>query len=253
MIKSVSNADVESLRRSFMNLASLMLLMVLSVGIVGLFSVWSLSGYHARTQKAMSEVNSTIDHARQAQVHFKTQIQEWKNTLLRGHVLKDRATYLSAFEMEKSKTQSLLEELPAKLDRIARSTELMKLAQDGELMKLAGVSPQVKGDVEQMLADLRVLNETYRHALAEAQQSGNWDPSIADGIVRGADRSLGERLDAIPLELSRAYGDLGLLAAHAATYRYEILSRIVWAGVIFALSMVALMLWRILKHPALVK
>jgi hypothetical protein len=252
-MKSVSASDVAGLRRSFMNLASLMLLMVLSVGILGLFSVWSLSTYQARTQAALSEVTISMDQARQAQLHFKTQIQEWKNILLRGHVLKDRAVYLAAFEKEKTITSKLLEELLSKVDQIQKSEALIKLLQVPHSEELKGVSPQIKGEIEQAIAGLVVLNQTYQQALDEAQKDGLWDPRAADGFARGADRNLIVVMDAVPVEFERAYGDLVSLANLAADARFETLTRVVWVGVIFALSMVAFMLWRMLKHPALVK
>jgi hypothetical protein len=236
-----------------MNLASLMLLMVLSVGILGLFSVWSLSTYQARTQAALSEVTISMDQARQAQLHFKTQIQEWKNILLRGHVLKDRAVYLAAFEKEKTITSKLLEELLSKVDQIQKSEALIKLLQVPHSEELKGVSPQIKGEIEQAIAGLVVLNQTYQQALDEAQKDGLWDPRAADGFARGADRNLIVVMDAVPVEFERAYGDLVSLANLAADARFETLTRVVWVGVIFALSMVAFMLWRMLKHPALVK
>jgi hypothetical protein len=61
------------------------------------------------------------------------------------------------------------------------------------------------------------------------------------------------QMDAVPVELERDYKDLVSLAALAADARFETLTRIVWTGVILALSVVAFMLWRMLKHPALVK
>ena len=236
-----------------MNLASLMLLMVLSVGILGLFSVWSLSTYQARTQAALSEVITSMDQARQAQLHFKTQIQEWKNILLRGHVLSDRTLFVAAFEKEKATTLNLLEGLPPKVDHILKSEGLIKLLQVPDAKELKGVSPQIRGEIERAITDLVALNQTYKQALDEAQKNGLWDPRAADGFVRGADRNLIVLMDAVPVELERAYGDLVSLANLAADSRFEILTRIVWTGVIFALSMVAFMLWRMLKHPALVK
>ncbi len=236
-----------------MNLASLMLLMVLTVGILGLFSVWSLSTYQARTQAALSEVNTSMNQARQAQLHFKTQIQEWKNILLRGHVLKDRATYLAAFEKEKAITSELLEDLVSKLDQIQKSEGLINLLQVPDSQEFKGVSPQIKGDIEQAIAGLVVLNQTYKQALDEAQKDDLWDPRAADSFARGADRDLIVVMDTVPVELDRAYGDLVSLANLAADARFDTLTRVVWVGVIFALSMVAFMLWRMLKHPALVK
>lgn len=236
-----------------MNLASMMLLMVLTVGILGLFSVWSLSTYQTRTQAALSEVFTSMDQARQAQLHFKTQIQEWKNILLRGHVASDRASYLAAFEKEKAITSELLEDLVSKLDQIQKSEGLIKLLQVPHSQEFMGVSPQIKGDIEQAISGLVVLNQVYKQALDEAQKDGLWDPRAADGFARGADRNLIVLMDTVPVELERAYGDLVSLANLAADARFETLNRVVWVGVIFALSMVAFMLWRMLRHPALVK
>jgi len=236
-----------------MNLASMMLLMVLTVGILGLFSVWSLSTYQARTQAALSEVFTSMDQARQAQLHFKTQIQEWKNILLRGHVASDRASYLAALEKEKAITSELLDGLLPKLDHIQKSEALIKLLQVPDSQEFKGVSPQIRGEIEQAIAGLVVLNQTYEQALDEAQKDGLWDPRAADGFARGADRNLIVLMDTVPVELERAYGDLVSLANLAADARFETLTSVVWVGVIFALSMVAFMLWRMLKHPALVK
>lgn len=236
-----------------MSLASLMLLMVLSVGIVGLFSVWSLSGYNARTQVALSEVTVSMDQARRAQLRFKTQVQEWKNILLRGHVLSDRVVYLAAFEKEKASTLELLEGLRLKVALIQKSEGLIKLLKTPDSNELKGVSPELEGEVEKIIASLTELNEAYKEALDETEKNGIWDPRTADVSVRGFDRKLNERIDAVPVELERAYGDLVSLSTRAAEARFEILTRVVWVGVIFALSLVAFMLWRMLKHPALVK
>jgi methyl-accepting chemotaxis protein-1 (serine sensor receptor) len=246
-MKSVSASDIASLRQSFMNLASLMLLMVLCVGILGLFSVWSLRGYQARVQAALSEVTATMDLGRQAQLHFKIQVQEWKNILLRGHGLSDRALYVAAFEKEKAVTLNLLQSLRPRVDQIQKSEGLMRLT------KTQDVSAQLRGEIDQIVTGFAELNQTYKKALDEAQKNGGWDPRVADAIVRGVDRDLTVQMDAVPVELERAYKDLVSLAALAADARFETLTRIVWTGVILALSVVAFMLWRMLKHPALVK
>ncbi len=236
-----------------MNLASLMLLMVLGVGILGLFSVWSLNTYQARTQAALSEVNTSMDQARRAQLHFKTQIQEWKNILLRGHVMSDRAVFVAAFEKEKAITSKLLEGLLPKVGQIQKSEALIKLLQVPHSEEFKGVSPQISGDIQQAITSLAVLNQTYEQALHEAQKDGLWDPRAADSMARGADRNVIAAMEEVPVEFERAYGDLMSLANLASASRFETLTSVVWTGVIFALSMVAFMLWRMLKHPALVK
>ena len=253
MNKPLNASDAAALRRSLINLASLMLLMILSVGIAGLFSVWSINRFQTRTQLALNEVATAMLDARHAQVHFKTQVQEWKNILLRGHDLEDRARYIAAFEAEMHQTQILLDELPAKLDYIAHIEVLANLEKGGQASGVKGISVRMKDDVLHILAEFLAVNEAYAIALDRAQTGGGWSPGEADSEVRGTDRVLTEQLEAIPVQLVSAHADLVLLASREAESRFAMLSRLVWAAIVLALGLVSLTLWKILKHPALVK
>jgi len=97
------------------------------------------------------------------------------------------------------------------------------------------------------------VNDIYRAALAGAQRDGKWNPGQADSAVRGADRDLTAHLETIPEQLAKAHAELVLLAKQEAESRFAMLSRLVWSAIVFALSLVSWTLWRILKHPALVK
>ncbi|MSQ68363.1 MAG: hypothetical protein EXR83_09255 [Gammaproteobacteria bacterium] len=118
MSKVFNAAESAELRRALLNLASLMLLAVLVTGICGLFAVWSLSGLPVRTANTLNQVTGTLDHARLAHAHFKTQVQEWKNILLRGDLPADRARYQMAFANEKQATLALLQALPARIAQL---------------------------------------------------------------------------------------------------------------------------------------
>jgi methyl-accepting chemotaxis protein len=253
MKKIVATSDVANLRSKLMSLASMMLLMVLSVGIVGLFSVWSLSGFHARTQQAVTQVAGIIEQARQSQVHFKTQVQEWKNILLRGHEQAGRVQYQAAFETQALRALELLDQLPSKFDQMLDGNVIQSMKHaDVPPMFLTDL-PRLKSEVVSMTEQLRELNATHRSALLASQDGGKWDPRAADRAVRGADRRLSDRMDAIMMDLMKTHGDFTALATDAEIARFETLTRVVWASVIVALGLVFLLLWQTLRHPVLAK
>ncbi len=244
-MSKLNASDLIDLRRSLVNLASLMLLMVLTTGIAGLFAAWSLSEFHQRTEKTLTEASVAVDSARSIHANFKVQVQEWKNILLRGHDVKDRERYAAAFRAQGKKTTDSLEALPAQVDRL----QLMNDA--GATFKLADAV-----DVAEILAELRSLNERYEGALAAASGDDamdGWDPMLADTLLRGADRAVSENMEAIPLALVKVVDATLRNSQQVGSARFETLYRFVWSAIVFALTMVALMIWRILRHPALAR
>lgn len=247
-MNKINASELIGLRRSLMNLASLMLLMVLTTGIAGLFAAWSLSEFHLRIERTLTEAAVAVDDARSVNSNFKAQVQEWKNILLRGHDVKDRERYVAAFRAQGQKTVDLLESLPAKVDRLKLMTDV------GQQVVPFRLGDAV--DVPMMLTELRVLHERYERALAAASSGDamdGWDPMLADGLVRGADRAVSESVDSIPFAVIRAVNATLRVSQEEGAARFETLSRFVWSAIVFALAMVAIMVWRILRHPALVR
>ncbi len=231
----------------------MMLLMVLSVGIVGLFSVWSLSGFHGRTQQAVTQVAGLIEQARQSQMHFKTQVQEWKNILLRGHDLEGRVQYRSAFETQAGLALGFLDELPSQFDQMLDSNVIKSMHHGDIPQVLLSDLTRLRSEVLSITEQLRQLNDTYRSALATSQLDGKWDPRAADRAVRGADRRLSDRMDGLMTDLMKARGEFLALTTQSEIARFETLSRFVWTSVIAALGLVFLLLWQTLRHPVLAK
>ena len=232
-------------RRSLINLASLMLLMVLTTGIAGLFAAWSLSEFHLRIEKSVTEASSAVDDARLVQVEFKAQVGDWNKILLGGYAVEDRDRLSSAYRTQAKKTMDLLQSLPAKVDRLAL------LAKADGPFKLADAV-----DVPKILAELRALNERYETGLAAASAEDamdGWDPMLADGLLRGADRPVSEAMEPIPGAILSAVEVNLLRSQQLGAARFETLLRFVWSAIVFALAMVALMVWRILRHPALTR
>ena len=178
-----------------------------------------------RSQERLSNsVNATIgfaqnvDIAREAQVHFKRQVQEWKNVLLRGHNPDDYAKYWSLFEAEESKTQALLSDL--------RRRE-------------AGESSAIDG----VLAELRRLGQRYRTAVAELDPDRPLSYREVDSRVRGMDRPPTDEMSALVERLQVRMAALGqqMTASHQAemlTLRWAVLA----AALLGVLSAAILML-----------
>ena len=80
-----------------------------------------------------------------------------------------------------------------------------------------------------------------------------WDPMLADGLLRGADRPVSEAMEPIPGAILSAVEVNLLRSQQLGAARFETLLRFVWSAIVFALAMVALMVWRILRHPALTR
>ncbi|MFW0934841.1 methyl-accepting chemotaxis protein, partial [Cronobacter sakazakii] len=105
-------------------LAALLLVAVLFIGIRGL--TINADGLEQNnnimaTEKVIAE---SIDTARNAQVQFKIQVQEWKNTLLRGtqgQAAFDK--YKAAFVDQSDKTQALLNRLATLLPQLGMSVD----------------------------------------------------------------------------------------------------------------------------------
>ncbi len=96
---------------------------------------------------------------------FKTQVQEWKNVLLRGHKDNDREKYWTRFQQREQDIQT----------------------QFTALLVSDVMTDDNKRDIQKFLSAHKMMAEKYREGYQAFIQSG-YDPKVGDNAVRGIDR-----------------------------------------------------------------
>ncbi|RYD87736.1 MAG: methyl-accepting chemotaxis protein, partial [Sphingobacteriales bacterium] len=173
--------------------------------------------------------NENVDHIN---VAFKSQIQEWKNFLLRGSNASDAQKYWQAFnEQHKS--------FETKID---------------EAIKLLGEDPLAK--------DLRSLSQLHTALLPKyeegrrAFEQAGFDAKAGDAAVKGIDRELSDKIDALAATLNESMTKETQALSHSASAIYGrtfivelVLSAVVVFAVIFSVkSQVLNPLAQVIEH-----
>ena len=199
---------------------------MLATLLFGVLALWLTDRANTRQIEDFNGIVRVVDATRLAQVHFKTQVQEWKNLLLRGQDAADYERYLGLFHTEGARVID-------QLNRAAASKKAIGLDVT---------------DIDAALAAHAALGQQYADALRGYQRGTVASVFAVDTAVRGRDRSLNTTIDAIA-EAMRNHADSRTKAfAEEATRRYQRL-RAVFIGLsaatlILAGSLVVLTLRR---------
>lgn len=232
--KSLSDQQTVSqrvrLRRSLLQVASLLMLTLISIMLLSLFSVWSLDRAYARTTAENRQLVAALDGSRRAQVAFKRQVQAWKNLLLRGAAPADNVKYRSEFLVEADLVETSLRELASqlaglKLDKPSRTVSAL-------------------GDEHQALL------RRYQQALG-AHGDRVWDGSAIDRTVRGIDRSLNDSIDRVANQLLEETGARADRLERDLRERYATLRQLQWGATALAAGLMALLLGRVLRDRSI--
>jgi len=136
-------------------------------------------------------VNEDVDHLN---VTFKAQVQEWKNVLLRGSNPSDAQKYWQAFNDQHKKFEDTLE----------------------AAVKLLGDDPLAK-DLRNLSALHKALLPRYEEGRRAFEQAG-FDPKAGDNVVKGIDRELSQRIEALAATLNESMQkDTQALSSAAST------------------------------------
>ncbi|WP_100643270.1 methyl-accepting chemotaxis protein [Alteromonas facilis] len=115
---------------------------------------------------------------------FKTQVQEWKNVLLRGHDDENREKYWTRFQERESTIQQSLR----------------------RMLGNSAVSEKAKQTINAFLAAHNVMAEKYREGY-QAYINAGFDPKVGDLAVKGIDREPAKLLTDLKLMIGQQAGD----------------------------------------------
>ncbi len=162
-----------NLQRQFM---AILLLVVLVMTITAAGGIYSLSEENSKLDDALkisNKIAMSVDTARTAQVLFKKQVQEWKDTLLRGNdpelFNKHRDNFI--------KNEAAVQENLAKL---------------ASMMQELGIDPALANEsIEKHAA----LGMKYREALKSYDSAKADSAHTVDTLVKGIDRPATDGID----------------------------------------------------------
>ena len=160
-------------------------------------------------KQATADANRVTEHTFRVvteslttQVHFKKQVQEWKNILLRGHQPELYQKYLRQFESEERQTETSIETLL-------------------RLLEPKSESWQSASDFQQAH---QTLGRQYRSALRVFNRNNRSNHIEIDRLVRGIDREPTELMDqVVTTAISYKQERLSSIARHQAEIEQGIL------------------------------
>ncbi|MBF0440260.1 MAG: diguanylate cyclase, partial [Magnetococcales bacterium] len=212
---------------------------VIALGLQGLSSIQDTQtmARHDRDQLNIGVQTSSTILA--IQFHFKTQVQEWKNILLRGHDAQKRQRHLQQFQTEEMRVQQKLDQLRLYLQKL-------------------GIFEKYQLPISEIIEDLRTLGVYYKKAYEQFINLTEAPDSVvdtgraaheADKVVAGQDRRISEKIDQLSKTLVNHVQLMIDIAKERDEDRFtEITSQVqsVLAGL--GLFLLPLLLWIVRTH-----
>ncbi|HUP29564.1 MAG TPA: Tar ligand binding domain-containing protein, partial [Usitatibacter sp.] len=157
------------------------------------YAIDRLNDQLVHAMQVQEQEDRAADAARRAQLEFKTQVQEWKNMLLRGDDAQLLDRHTAAFEASSVRVNKHL----ASLNEQARALGLP-----------AGLA-------DKAIAEHAELDRKYHEAFKQFRGNDIASADVVDKAVRGIDRAATDQIDAI-VKLVHDHAD-GIAAGTAAS------------------------------------
>jgi len=156
---------------------------------LGVFSWIRLNQLSAAYRLSLAQdalITRTVETARRGQVHFKKEVQCWKDILIRGHDAQNFARYLQEFQTEEASTQQDLGSLRATLRELSVPSATLESA----------------------IAQHADLGGKYRAALKQFVAADVGSTQTVDQLVKGLDRPATAAIDGLVATIMQASDDM---------------------------------------------
>ncbi|MFW6341318.1 MAG: hypothetical protein ACOC0Q_10655 [Wenzhouxiangella sp.] len=192
------------LRRRTITLFGLVMALMMFNGLAALFGLHYVDDRHRAGLEVLDQQAERLEKLRQAELHFRRQVQEWKNLLLRGHDPSDHRRYLEAVQREATGVRDAFD----RLEQLAHET----------------------GPVSQALPELRRMHAQvsagYQAALADDAPDLPDRARLLDREVRGIDRPLADRFEEVVAAMDAAFDEEQEAHRKADQVRHAALERV---------------------------
>ena len=196
---------------------------VLSAGLMGLMTIWDNQEIARQDREQLSLGTETIDLVGDVQYRFKSQVQAWKNILLRGDDPGRRAEYVQRFETQERLVQDSLGQLPIRFRQLGMNDSALKLVDT--LQKQHGVLDMHYRAGLQVFVDKLEANATPGDA-----------SHAADHAVIGQDTSISEQTDQLAGEVGNHVKRIVKLAQERDEARFsQETTRVAWVLAVLGL------------------
>ncbi len=167
--------DRISVRAKLWLLAGSLMFIATALWGAGYWLTQRLSAQSQELAQTLIQVAQAGDLARKAQNDFKTQVQEWKNILIRGHDPEQMIKYQEGFNKSEKEVEADLAALKALFQALEVSTEA----------------------VDKTTQELRTLGAKYRESLATWKARDALAYRAVDDQLKGVDRPMNEAIGAL--------------------------------------------------------
>ena len=170
-----------SVKRQFFVLSAVVSMIVLFTGSFYLYNFCQANKRQAGIQNLCKTLTRIVDTTRNTQVHFKKEVQEWKDILIRGNDEEAFDKYQNNFVKEEKAVQDGLKTVAGFMSTLAMDTS----------------------KVEQVMKVHAELGVRYRDALKSYDKSNPQSYRIVDKLVKGMDRPPTDAIDGVVKYIGR--------------------------------------------------